>query len=96
MAQAARVGVDQVAAPPGPVLPPGAPSVLVNGIPVGVQDGPITPPPPVKGKQKHPAPIADGAGASTVLAEGKPAMKTGMTTSCGRVVITGSPNVFIE
>lgn len=100
MAKAARVGVDKVASPPGPVLPPGAPSVLVNGIPLGVEGGPITPPPPVKIKkkwvQKHPAPIANGPGAKSVIAEGKPAMKTGQTTSCGRVVITGSPDVFIE
>lgn len=96
MAQATRAGVDKVAAPPGVILPPGANSVLVNGIPMGVQNGPVTPPPPVKKKQKHPAPVVNGAGANSVIVEGKPAMKTGQTTSCGRKVVTGSPNVFIE
>lgn len=100
MAQATRAGVDKVAAPPGVILPPGANSVLVNGIPMGVQNGPVTPPPPIKKKKKwvqpHPAPTASGPGASSVIAEGKPAMKTGQTTSCGRKVVTGSPDVFIE
>lgn len=71
----------------GPVLPPGAPSVLIGGLPaarVGDMCTCVGPPDAiVKGSTK-------------VMIGGKPAARVGDTTAHGGVIVAGLPTVMIN
>lgn len=70
----------------GPILPPGAPTVLINAIPAAtlstmcVCTGP---------------PDTIIAGSGTVLIGGKPAARLGDSTAHGGTIVAGSPTVII-
>lgn len=70
----------------GPITGPGAPNVLINGMPAAVTgDMAVCVGPPdhlVKGS-------------ATVLINGKPAARMGDTTAHGGSIVVGSPNVMI-
>jgi uncharacterized Zn-binding protein involved in type VI secretion len=70
----------------GPVLPPGAPTVLIGGMPAaGVGDQCIcTGPPDVIVK-----------GSATVFIGGKPAARQGDSTAHGGVIVAGCATVII-
>jgi len=70
----------------GPVLPPGAPNVLVNGLPAGR----VTDPAVCTG-----AVDAISTGAATVLVNGLPLAHTTSTSLHGGVVVLGSVNVVV-
>lgn len=70
----------------GPVLPPGAPTVLIGGQPaatIGSQCTCVGPPDAVV------------MGSGTVLIGGKPAARMGDTTSHGGTLVMGFPPVMI-
>jgi uncharacterized Zn-binding protein involved in type VI secretion len=70
----------------GPVLPPGAPTVMIGGLPaatVGDQCVCIGPPDT----------ISQGSG--TVLIGGKPAARQGDSTAHGGMIVAGCPTVII-
>lgn len=70
----------------GPVLPPGAPTVLIGGLPAATLgtmclcSGP---------------PDSIVAGSATVLIGGKPAARIGDTTAHGGSIVAGCPTVLI-
>ena len=70
----------------GPVLPPGAPTVLIGGLPAACVGNMCTcvGPPDV---------IANGS--STVLIGGMPAARMGDPTAHGGVIVVGCPTVII-
>lgn len=70
----------------GPILPPGAPTVLIGGLPAATVGGMCvcTDPPDT---------IATGSG--SVLIGGKPAARQGDSTAHGGVIIAGCPTVII-
>lgn len=70
----------------GPVMPPGALTVLIGGVPAARLGDMCTcagPPDPII------------MGSSTVLIEGKPAARAGDTTAHGGSIILGCPTVMI-
>ena len=70
----------------GPILPPGAPTVLIGGLPaacVGDMCVCIGPPDSIV------------AGSGTVLIGGKPAARMGDSTAHGGTIILGCPTVII-
>lgn len=70
----------------GPILPPGAPTVLIGGLPaatVGNQCTCVGPPDAIV------------KGSATVLIQGKPAARIGDTTSHGGAIVAGCPTVMI-
>jgi uncharacterized Zn-binding protein involved in type VI secretion len=70
----------------GPVLPPGAPTVLIGGLPaatVGDQCLCIGPPDSI------------AMGSATVLIGGKAAARQGDSTAHGGVIVAGCPTVII-
>lgn len=70
----------------GPVLPPGAPTVLIAGMPAArVGDMATCSGPPDTIVQ----------GSATVLIEGKPAARMGDLTSHGGQIVAGAPTVMI-
>lgn len=70
----------------GPILPPGAPTVLIGGMPAaGVGDMCVCTGPP----------DTIVAGSSTVLINGKPAARIGDMTAHGGSIIMGCPTVMI-
>jgi uncharacterized Zn-binding protein involved in type VI secretion len=70
----------------GPILPPGAPTVLIGGLPAAcVGDMCVCAGPPDL--------IAMGSG--TVLIGGKPAARMGDSTAHGGVIVAGCPTVII-
>ncbi len=70
----------------GPVMPPGAPTVLIGGMPAArVGDMAVCSGPPDTIIQ----------GSSTVFIEGKPAARVGDMTAHGGTIVIGSPNVLI-
>jgi len=78
---------------PGMIAGPGAPTVLINGLPaarVGDLHACAFPPP---AGPHPPTPIAMGS--ATVLIAGQPAARQGDATGCGAVIVVGSPNVLI-
>ncbi len=78
---------------PGMIAGPGAPNVLINGLPaarVGDLHACAFPPP---AGPHPPTPIAMGS--ATVLIAGQPAARQGDATGCGAVIVVGSPNVLI-
>jgi uncharacterized Zn-binding protein involved in type VI secretion len=72
----------------GPILPPGAPTVLIVGLPAAVVGGELfcVPPAPPDSLIK---------GSATVLIEGKPAVRMGDSTAHGGTVVLGAPTVLI-
>ncbi|WP_298511786.1 PAAR domain-containing protein [uncultured Kordia sp.] len=70
----------------GPILPPGAPTVLIGGLPAAkVGDMCVCTGPPDT--------IAAGSG--TVMIEGMPAARMGDSTAHGGSIILGEPTVII-
>ena len=70
----------------GPILPPGAPTVLIAGIPaarVGDLCTCVGPPDTIT------------AGSSTVMIGGMPAARIGDATAHGGIIVMGSPTVLI-
>jgi uncharacterized Zn-binding protein involved in type VI secretion len=97
MKPAARVGDMHVcpmltpAVPPiphvgGPVLPPGAPTVLIGGVPAATVGGQCTCVGP---------PDAIMMGSATVMIGGKPAARLGDNTAHGGSIVVGCPTVLI-
>ncbi|GJL83489.1 MAG: type VI secretion protein [marine bacterium B5-7] len=70
----------------GPVLPPGAPTVLINSLPAATLSTMCTCVGP-------PDTIVMGSG--TVLIGGVPAARLGDLTAHGGTIVAGSPNVII-
>ncbi len=70
----------------GPVLPPGSPTVLINGLPAARQgDLAICAGPP----------DSIAAGSATVMIAGQPAARLGDATAHGGIIAGGSPTVMI-
>lgn len=70
----------------GPIIPPGAPTVLIGGLPaarVGDMATCVGPPDSII------------VGSSTVMIGGAPAARLGDSTAHGGVIILGCPTVFI-
>ncbi len=70
----------------GPILPPGAPTVLIGGVPaarVGDMAVCVGPPDTIV------------AGSATVLIGGMPAARMGDSTAHGGVIVLGLPTVLI-
>ena len=70
----------------GPVLPPGAPTVLIGGLPAANLGSMATCTGP---------PDSIVKGSATVLIGGKPAARIGDSTAHGGVVVAGCPTVMI-
>ena len=70
----------------GPILPPGAPTVFIEGIPAARMGDMATCTGP-------PDTIVQGS--STVLIEGMPAARMGDMTAHGGQIVVGSPTVMI-
>ena len=70
----------------GPILPPGAPTVLIGGLPAATAGDMCTCTGP---------PDTIAAGSSTVLIGGKPAARMGDSTSHGGSIVLGCPTVII-
>lgn len=70
----------------GPVLPPGAPTVLIGGVPAARVGDMVTCAGP---------PDTIAAGSGTVMIGGMPAARLGDSTAHGGVIILGCPTVQI-
>ncbi|HEV2701602.1 MAG TPA: PAAR domain-containing protein [Steroidobacteraceae bacterium] len=70
----------------GPILPPGAPTVLIGGMPAATLGTPCTCVGP---------PSAIIMGSPTVLVGGMPAARLGDPTAHGGVIVMGCPTVLI-
>jgi uncharacterized Zn-binding protein involved in type VI secretion len=90
MPSAARVG--DPTAHPGVITGPGAPTVMIGGMPAAVAGDlhtcsfPGTPP--------HP-PTPFPMGSTTVMIAGRPALRMGDMSGCGAPIIVGAPTVVI-
>ncbi|KAB8153494.1 type VI secretion protein [Kordia sp. TARA_039_SRF] len=70
----------------GPILPPGAPTVLIGGLPAAkVGDMCVCTGPP----------DSIVAGSGTVMIEGMPAARMGDSTAHGGTIVLGEPTVMI-
>lgn len=81
----------------GGVLFNGVSSVLVNGRPIAVQGGFVTPhnpKPPKPHAAKHQV-ARTLATQRTVVAGNKPVVRTGDPDTCGHTRVGGSPNVYV-
>ena len=70
----------------GPVLPPGAPTVMIGGQPAATVGDMCTCTGP---------PDTIAVGSATVMIGGKPAARMGDTTSHGGTIVLGCPTVMI-
>ena len=70
----------------GPILPPGAPTVLIGGMPAATVTGQCVCVGP-------PDTIVKGSG--TVMIGGKPAARMGDSTAHGGTIVVGLPTVII-
>ncbi|MCU0490471.1 MAG: PAAR domain-containing protein [Chloroflexaceae bacterium] len=70
----------------GPILPPGAPTVLIGGLPAAVVGDMATCTGP---------PDTIIRGSATVLIGGRPAARMGDSTAHGGVIVAGCPTVLI-
>lgn len=70
----------------GPVLPPGAPTVLIGGLPAATLGTPCTCSGP---------PDSIVMGSATVQFGGKPAARLGDSTAHGGTIVAGAPTVMI-
>ena len=71
----------------GPILPPGAPTVLIGGMPaarMGDMCACVGPPDPII------------LGSSKVMIKGQPAARMGDSTAHGGVIVLGFPKVMIN
>jgi uncharacterized Zn-binding protein involved in type VI secretion len=84
----ARVGLDNAGG--GVILGPGAPTVLVNGVPAACVGDAIAP----HGIGLH-ANAVIVQGSATVIAEGRNVSYTGALCSCGHTITPGSLDVFV-
>ncbi len=77
----------------GTVIGPGAPTVLVGGMPAAVAtDQHVCPiPPPAHAPTVSPFPM----GSTSVLIAGKPALRVGDVCPCGAAPAIGEPTVMI-
>lgn len=92
MPAAARVG--DLTNHGGTIVGPGAPTVLVGGMPAAVAGDMhvcALPPP-----GHVPTASAFPAGSATVLIGGKPALRTTDTCLCGAMAAVGAPTVIIN
>jgi uncharacterized Zn-binding protein involved in type VI secretion len=71
----------------GPILPPGAPKVMIGGMPAARVGDMATCAGP---------PDAIVTGSSRVMIGGMPAARMGDTTAHGGVIVAGAPNVMIS
>jgi uncharacterized Zn-binding protein involved in type VI secretion len=71
----------------GPILPPGAPTVLIGGLPAARVGDMVTCTGP---------PDTIALGSFTVLIGGQPAARMGDTTAHGGTIILGCPTVIIS
>ncbi len=77
----------------GTVMGPGAPTVLVGGMPAAVAtDTHVCAIPP---NTPHPTVSTFPMGSTTVLFEGKPALRTTDAAICGAMAVIGEPTVQI-
>ncbi|HSF97381.1 MAG TPA: PAAR domain-containing protein [Ornithinibacter sp.] len=91
MPGAARVGDQSTHG--GTVVGPGVPTVLIGGMPaavVGDMHACVIPSPP-----PHPPATPFPAGSSTVLIQGRPALRQGDSCVCGASVLVGLPTVVL-
>lgn len=91
MPGAARVGDQSTHG--GTVVGPGVPTVLIGGMPaavVGDMHACVIPSPP-----PHPPATPFVAGSSTVLIQGRPALRQGDSCGCGASVAVGLPTVVL-
>ena len=72
-----------------PIIGPGAPTVIAEGLPVSTMFDDVTP----HGEPPHAKAIIVG-GSSTVFAMGRPVVRMGDNASCGDVVVSAS-TVFV-
>jgi uncharacterized Zn-binding protein involved in type VI secretion len=70
----------------GPILPPGAPTVLIGGLPAATLGSMCTCVGP---------PDSIVMGSATVLIQNKPAARMGDTTAHGGTIVAGCPTVLI-
>lgn len=70
-----------------PILPPGAPTVLIGGLPAARVTDPVA--------VAVPAPDMIARGSATVLIGGMPAARLGDQTASGGMIIKGDPTVII-
>ncbi len=77
----------------GTVIGPGAPTVMVGGMPAAVAtDQHVCPiPPPAHAPTTSPFPM----GSTSVLVAGKPALRVGDVCLCGAAPAIGEPTVMI-
>jgi uncharacterized Zn-binding protein involved in type VI secretion len=92
MPAAARVG--DPTSHPGSVLPPGVPTVLVEGMPAAVVGGSTvcTMPPP---SGPHGVTPIMPPGSKTVLIGGQPAARVRDRAGCGQTIVRGATQVLI-
>lgn len=91
MPPAARVGDTSVHG--GTIVGPGAPTVLIGGMPaaVALDNHVCVLPPPGHVPTVSPFPM----GSATVMIGGKPALRVGDTCLCGATAAVGEPTVMI-
>jgi len=78
----------------GIIVGPGAATVLIGGMPGAVAgDNHVCPIPPPPAGPHGPTPFP--AGSSSVLLEGKPAVRTTDPAACGAMAVLGEPTVMI-
>jgi len=78
----------------GTIMGPGAPTVLIAGMPAAVAgDMHVCPIPPSPAGPHPPTPFS--VGSTTVLIEGKPAIRVGDICGCGAASVLGEPTVMI-
>jgi uncharacterized Zn-binding protein involved in type VI secretion len=91
MSPAARVG--DVSTHGGTIVGPGAPTVLIAGMPAAVAGDLHVCALPPTGHQPTASPFP--AGSATVLICGRPAVRTSDPCGCGAMVAVGAPTVLI-
>lgn len=87
MPPAARVG--DPTGHPGVVGPPGAPTVLIGGLPAATVGTTHT------CSATHPPSVIAPPGCPTVLIGGRPAARVGDLSACGAPIVSGCPTVLI-
>jgi uncharacterized Zn-binding protein involved in type VI secretion len=91
MAAAARVG--DTTNHGGTIIGPGAPTVMIGGMPAAVAgDSHVCPLPP---NSHQPTVSVFPAGSATVLIAGMPALRTTDACICGAMAAVGEPTVLI-
>ncbi len=91
MAAAARVG--DTTNHGGAIIGPGAPTVLIGGMPAAVAgDSHVCPLPP---NSHQPTVSVFPAGSTTVMIAGMPALRTTDACICGAMAAVGEPTVLI-